>query len=186
MSEIIIYSIILSFALSGELLFLAIGAGVAMDPFSSGLSVKAALFFSLAQFIMAVFALMMGSLIAGFIPALTIYAGIIAFAFVGLKLIFEANKVKNNSRTFLIEDPRILIGVSLAASFNTVLAFTGLGMIFSQFSLAPILILTGVVLTTVLLGIFIGNKYRPERLGRFSKYLGGLMLIFLAIYLLFQ
>jgi len=176
----------MAFALSGELLFLAIGAGVAMHPYSSWLNIKAAFSFSFIQFIMAAFAFYMGSLIAGFIPDFSFHAGIFVIAFVGVKLIIEANKVKNDSRTFLIEDTQILIAVSLAASFNTVLAFTGLGMIVNQFSYGPVLLLAAVAFVTVLLGIFIGNKYRPERLGRFSKYLGGLMLIFLAIYLLFQ
>lgn len=186
MSGIFIYSIILAFALSGELLFLAIGAGVAMHPYSSWLNIKAALSFSLVQFIMAAFAIFMGSLIAGFMPDFSFHAGILVIAFVGVKLIMEANKVKNDSRTFLIEEPQILIAVSLAASFNTVLAFTGFGMIINQFTYVPVIILTVVALITVLLGIFIGNKYRPERLGRFSKYLGGLMLVFFSIYLLFQ
>ena len=39
--------------------------------------------------------------------------------------------------------------------------------------------------TKPIMGVFIGNKYRPERIGRFSKYLGGLVLVFSAIYLLF-
>jgi len=186
MSEILIYSIVLAIALSGELLFLAIGAGVAMHPYSSWLNIKAAFTFSLAQLIMATFAIFMGSLIAGFIPTFSFSAGAITIAFVGVKLILEANKVKNDSRTFLIEDPQILLGVSLAASFNTVLVFTGFGMILTTFSYSPVFILVAIAFIAVLAGIFIGNKYRPERLGRFSKYFGGLMLIFLAIYLLFQ
>lgn len=186
MSEILIYSIVLAFALSGELLFLAIGAGVAMHPYSFLLNVKAAFIFSLAQLIFAAFALFVGSLIAGFMPEFSFLAGAITIAFVGVKLILEANKVKNDSRTFLIEDPQILLGVSLAASFNTVLAFTGFGMVLTQFSYSPVLILAAVIWIVVLMGIFIGNKYRPERLGRFSKYSGGLILVFLAIYLLFQ
>ena len=186
MSEVLIYSIVLAIGLSGELLFLAIGAGVAMHPYSSWLNIKAAFVFGVAQFLMGAFALFMGSLIAGFIPTFSFTAGAITIIFVGIKLILEANKIKNDSRTFLIEDPQILLGVSLAASFNTVLAFTGLGMVLSQLTYSPLLILTVLVLFVVLLGIFIGNKYRPERLGRFSKYLGGLILVFCSIYLLFQ
>lgn len=185
MSEILLY-IILVFALSGELLFLAIGAGVAMHPYDSKLNIKAAITFSIAQLIFAAFALYMGSLISGFIPAFSFGAGAITIAFVGLKLVLEANKIKNDSRTFLIEDLQILLSVSLASSFNTVLAFTGLGMILKEFNYYPVILLVVVVFMTVLMGIFIGNKYRPERLGRFSKYFGGLMLIVFAIYLLFK
>lgn len=186
MSDFLIYSIILAFAISGELIFLAIGAGVTMHPYSSWLNIKAAFIFGLAQFVMATFALFMGSLISGFIPEFSFMAGAIIITFVGVKLILEANKVKNNSRTFLIEDSQILLGVSLAASFNTVIVFTGLGMILTQFLYFPLLILTTIATITVFIGIFIGNKYRPERLGRFSKYLGGLLLVFFALYLLFQ
>jgi len=186
MSEILIYSFVLALGLSGELLFLAIGAGVAMHPYSFWLNIKAAFTFSFAQLILGAFGLFMGSLISGFITSFSFSVGALTIAFVGVKLILEANKVKNDSRTFLIEDPQILLGVSLAASFNTVLAFTGLGMMHTQFIYSPVFILAAVAFMVVLIGIFIGNKYRPERLGRFSKYFGGLMLLFLSIYLLFQ
>lgn len=181
-----LYAIVLAFALSGELLFLAIGAGVAMHPYKALLNLTAAFSFALVQFVMAAFALFMGGLIASFIPAFAFSAGAISLGFVGLKLILEANKVKNDSRTFLIEDARILIGVSLAAAFNTVIAFTGFGMMYAEFSLRPIIILASIAFVVVLMGIFIGNKYRPERIGRFSKYLGGLVLLVSSIYLLFR
>lgn len=180
-----LYAIVLAFALSGELLFLAIGAGVAMHPYKALLNLKAAFSFAFVQFVMAAFALFMGSLIASFIPAFASNAGLISIAFVGIKLILEANKVKNDSRTFLIEDAGILVAVSLAAAFNTVIAFTGLGMINANFSFPPLIILAVVAFSLVFIGIFIGNKYRPLRLGRFSKYVGGLVLIVSALYLLF-
>lgn len=186
MSGILDYSILLAIALSSEILFLAIGAGVAMHPYSSWLNLKAALIFSFTQFLMAMFGINLGAIITSYIPDFYYPVGLLLIAFVGLKFILEANKIKNEKRTFLIEDKKILLSLSLAASINPFLAFIGFGMIMEKFSIVPAFILPVFVFFTVLTGIFIGNKYRPARIGRFIKYFGGLIFIYLTIYLLFQ
>gem|GEM_PF-3901379 len=58
-------------------------------------------------------------------------------------------------------------------------------MLYGHVQKTSLLIYTLVVFVTVVLGVLLGNLYRPERLGRFSKYVGGLVLMGLAVFLLF-
>ncbi|MDA3906384.1 MAG: manganese efflux pump [Bacteroidales bacterium] len=186
MSEIISYSILLAAGLSSDILYLAIGSGVAMQPYSTKLNFKAALIFSFVQIIMALFAINVGFIISSFIPDFSYQMGTILIAFVGLKYMLETNKIKDESRTFLIEDSRILWRLSLASSFNTLLAFIGFGLTIIHYTLFPISMLIGFVFFTTLIGIIIGNKYNTQHLGRFGKLIGGIILIFLAVYMFFQ
>ncbi|MCD6091359.1 MAG: manganese efflux pump [Bacteroidales bacterium] len=186
MDEILSYSILLAFGLSSDLLFLAVGAGVAMHPYSVWLNLKAALVFGLVQILMAVLGINVGFFVSDLIPDFNYYLGLVLIAFVGLKFLLETNKIQNESRTFLIEDRKILWSLSFASSFNSFIAYTGFGLMLVKYSMFPIIGLAAFVFLSVLVGVFIGNKYRPEHLGRFSKFFGGIILIFLAIYLMFH
>lgn len=186
MSEPSILLALVALALSGDLLFLAIGAGVTLHPYSKKTNLSVALTFALVHFLMASFALFIGHLFFGFIPEFARYAGLFLLVFTALKFIFETNKIKNHNRTFFVEDKRILLGVSVASSFNSLFVYLAIGLLFPAIRFSPVYIYTAVVFLSVLFGVFIGNKYRPERFGRFSKYLGGLGLLFLSIYLLIK
>lgn len=181
-----IIALIISLALAGDLFFLAIGAGVSLQPYARWMHFRAALVFAFVHFLMAFLALHIGKLVAGMVPDFHKQAAQIILAFVGIKFFLEANRIKNSSRTFLIEDRQILIGISVASSFNALLAFVALGMLYGHVQKTSLFIYTLVVFVTLVLGIMLGNLYRPERLGRFSKYVGGLVLMGLAIFLLFQ
>lgn len=186
MNEMFSYAILLAFGLSTDLFFLAIGAGVTTHPYSVILNLRAALVFTLIQLIMGFFGLNIGFYISSLIPDFTYYVGLSLIAFVGLKFILETNKIQNESRTFLIEDRKILWTLSLASSFNAFIAYTGFGLMLIKYSITPIVLLAVFVFVSVLLGVFIGNKYKPELLGRYSKFFGGIIVIFLAVYLLFH
>ncbi len=185
MNELFMYSIILGIALSGDLIFLAIGAGVAMHPYSLKLSLKASFLIVFFQLVMAVFALNIGFLLVRLIPDFNTVVGLGLLAFVGVKFILEAIKIKNDQRTFLIEDFRVLLSLAIAASFNAVFAFLGLGLVLVKFTLIPLFALPVIAFFTLLIGIFFGNKYQPERFGRFSKLSAGLLFLVFSAYLAF-
>jgi putative Mn2+ efflux pump MntP len=186
MNELFIYSLILGFALSGDLLFLGIGAGVAMHPYSFKLSLKASLLIVFFQAIMAVFALNIGFLLVHSISNFNKQVGIGLLAFVGMKFILEAFKIQNDQRTFLIEDFRVLFSLAIAASFNSVFAFLGMGLVLVKFTLVPLFALPFIGFFTLITGIFLGNKYRPQRFGRFSKIAAGIFFLIFSAYLTFN
>lgn len=183
MSDMLSYAILLVFALNGDIVLLSIGAGVAMHPFSNWLNLRAALAFTFIHSVMALLAINTGFLLADFILNFSFQAGIVIIGTLGLKTIIEANAIKNDKRTFLYEDFTIVLSSALASSFNTFLAFLAYGLIMPKYSLYSIIILAVFVFLTVIAGIFIGNKYRPQYFGRFSKYFGGLIFLVIAIYL---
>jgi putative Mn2+ efflux pump MntP len=187
MNEILIYSVLLAIALVSNILCLAIITGVAMRPYSSLLNLKSALVFSIVHSLMAVLAFNIGVLISGFIPDFSVSAGHLFTAFVGVKFVLETKNIKSERREYIVEDTRILFGLSFASSFNTFLAFLGFGMILKEwFSWSPFVIIAGLVFVAVLLGTVIGNKIMPKNLGRYAKLFGGLLILLLSIFLLFQ
>lgn len=186
MSELMSYSILLAVGICGDILFLANGSGVVTQPYSIWVNIKAALIFSFTHIVMALFAINIGFIIADLIPNFSQAVGLLLIAIVGIKSILETSRIMNDQRTFLIEDFQILIGVSLASSFNTVLAYMGYGLYLVQFSLSSIPVLAAFVFFTVLIGVFIGNKFHAENLGKFSKYFGGVIFIILAVFLAFH
>lgn len=187
MNEILIYSVLLAIGLVSNILCLAIVTGVAMHPYSLLLNLKSALVFSIIHSLMAVLAFNIGVLISTLIPDFSVSGGHLLTAFIGVKFVLETKKIKNERQEYLVEDIRILFGLSVASSFNTFLAFLGFGMILKEwFSWSPFVIIAGFVFVAVLLGTVIGNKIMPKNLDRYVKLFGGLLILSLSIFLLFQ
>jgi putative Mn2+ efflux pump MntP len=158
-----------------------------MDPYSNWLNLKSALSIGFVNSLMAILAFNIGIIISGFILDFTVYVGHLITAFVGLKLILETNKNEIGKREFLVEDTPILFGLSFASSFNTFLVFLGFGLITKEWIFwPPFIIIAVTVFVSVIIGIIIGNKYRPKSFGRHIKFIGGVFLILLSAFLIFQ
>jgi len=92
----------------------------------------------------------------------------------------DAYKVKNEERTYVLEDHQILGAISLASSFNIFIAFLGLGILGVDF-IPSIIVLLLAAFSVSQLGLFAGSHYQPVRLGRFSKFTAGLLILVLTI-----
>lgn len=187
MSDFLIYAILLALVLISNILSLSIGIGRVMNPYSIWLNIKAALFIGVVNLLMALFAFNIGIIISGFIIDFTEYVGHLITAFVGLKLILETNKNEMEKRELLIEDSLTLFGLSFASSFNTFLVFLGFGLIWTKWVFwTPFLLVAILIFISVIFGTIIGNKYKAGNFGLRVKFIGGVFLILLSSFLIFQ
>jgi putative Mn2+ efflux pump MntP len=176
MDWIIVY--IIPFLLSTDAFFLSISGGVTMMPFNWQKALKIALVYELVISISAVLAFLLSQLVKPLITGFSFLVGNVFILFTAVRFINDARKIKNEERTFLLEDNKILLTSSIAASFIIFLAFFGLGLILIDFQ-KSIFVLGISIFLLSFLGIFIGNHYKPIRLGRSSKFASGILILIL-------
>lgn len=166
--------------LTMDLLFLSIAGGVTLQPYKWQVALKISLVFGAVQSIAAIIAILIAHLLEPLISSFAVLTGSILVAFVAIKMLTDARKVKNEDRTYLMEDNQVLGSISLASSFNILLAFLGLGLLGVDFTPSVLVLLITIVFISQF-GLFVGSHYRPERIGRFSKFAGGLLILILTI-----
>jgi len=180
MEWILIY--IIPFLLASDTFFLSISGGVTLRPFKWIQAFKIAFIFTIVLAFSAMMAFYLGHFIKSLITDFSSVIAHILILFVGIRLINDARKIKNEERTYLLEDLKILLTSALAASFIVFLAFLGLGLM--QSGITPLIYIFAIaVFALSILGIFIGSYYQPLRLGRSSKFASGLLMaIFIIIH----
>lgn len=181
-----ILTYIIPFLLASDTFFLSISGGVTMRPFNWISGFKTAIVFAVTLSTVAVLAFFLGQTIQPLISNFAILTGHIFILFIGIRLINDARKIKNEERTYLLEDNKILFTSALAASFIIFLAFFGLGFFKDDFQQNALSLGISVLLLSFL-GTFIGSHYRPLRLGRSSKFAAGILIsIFIIIHYINQ
>jgi len=163
-----------------DIFFLSISGGVTMYPYRwiNSLKISSALVF--AQIIAAIIGLFLGEMIQPLMGNYSLWASSLLIGFFAFKMIQEAIKTKNEQRTFLLEDQQILWFTALASSLSTLVIFVGMGMLGMDYHLSLSALLLSIVFFSQL-GLFVGSHYRPVRLGRSSKLLGGVLMLILVI-----
>lgn len=178
MEWILIY--IIPFLLASDAFFLSISGGVTLRPFKWIQTFKIAFVYTIILGISAIIAFYLGYFIKFLIADFSIIIAHILISFVGIRLINDARKIKNEERTYLLEDSKILITSALAASFIIFLSFLGLGLM--QSGLIPLIYVFAIAIFLLsFLGIFFGSHYQPLRLGRSSKFASGILISVLII-----
>jgi len=178
MKWILIY--IIPILLSADIFFLSISGGVTVRPFKYAFALKIAAIFALSSFLAAIIALGFAWSVYPLIESFSNLVGHVLVAFVGIKFLNDARKIKNIDRTYLLEDNKIIWLSALASSLMIILAFLGVGLINPIMGLSPIIILIS-AFSLGFLGVFIGSHYQPLRLGRYSKFAAGLLILILII-----
>jgi len=107
------------------------------------------------------------------------------FVVIGIKMIWEAIKIKPEQRSFPLDSFKVLLTVGLASAFNTLIV--GIGVYFASIPLTGILVAMGVfAMALSLLGSWVSWRYGCKYKGKPQKILGGLMLIGVGIWYLLQ
>jgi len=166
--------------MASDTFFLSISGGVTIRPFKVLRAIIIAGTFTVFLSVSAFLAFQLAQLIEPLISNFSNLVGHILILFTGIRLITDARKIKNEERTFLLEDNKILFTTALAASFIVFLAYFGLGFILNGFQ-NSIIILAISVLILSFLGVFFGSYYQPMRLGRSSKFAAGILISILII-----
>lgn len=163
-----------------DIFFLSIAGGVTIQPYKWTETIKISLIFSAVNALSAILAFSLAYLISPLISAFSAIAGQLFMAFVAVRMMADAKKIKNEERTFLVEDNKIVWSLALATSFSIFLIFLGLGFIGLNHN-TPIIVL---IVSTILIsqmGLFFGSHYKPVRLGRSSKMAGGFLILVIII-----
>lgn len=176
----IILNYIVPILICMDLFFLSITGGVTLQPYRWVSTLKITIVLSASLMISALIGYLLAMSIYPLIQSFASYAGYLLLAFLAVKMITDARKVKNVERTYLLEDAKILYAVALAVLFNTILGFLGLGLLKINLS-TELLVILGSALFMSQIGLFLGSHYQPVRLGRFSKFGAGLLLLLLLI-----
>ncbi len=175
-----ILTYIIPILLSADIFFLSISGGVTLRPFQYPFALKTAAIFALSSFLAAIIALGFAWFIHPLLENFSNMIGHVLIAFVGIKFMNDARKFKNTDRTYLLEDNRIIWLSALASSLVILLAFLGIGFIVAYIQISTLVILISVFMLGFL-GVFIGSHYQPRRLGRYSKFAAGLLMLILVI-----
>ncbi|MCK5857689.1 MAG: manganese efflux pump [Bacteroidales bacterium] len=168
------------FLITMDIFFLSISGGVTLQPYNWVKTLKASAVFAFSQLLAAGLGIGISVLILPLIIDFSDIAAALLIGFFAFKMAQEAVKVKNEQRTFLIEDNDIILPLALASSLNTFVFFVGLGLLNIPYQES----ITALIISTLALsqlGLFIGSHYRPERIGRSSKLLAGISIILLLI-----
>jgi len=168
------------FLISMDIFFLSISGGVTLQPYNWLKTMKASAVFAFSQLLAAGIGMGISLLILPLIIDFSDMAAALLIGFFAFKMAQEAVKVKNEQRTFLIEDNDILLPLALASSLNTFVFFVGLGLLNIPYQESITSLIISVVILSQL-GLFIGSHYRPERIGRSSKLLAGISIIILLV-----
>jgi manganese efflux pump family protein len=143
-------------------------------------TLKIAFFFALFQGIMPFFGWLLGG---AFLQSLQSYKHYIAFSIfllIGIKMIYDSLKDTAKNRFFLIDNLRVIIGLSIATSLDALI----IGMSFGFFNInifKTMLIILVVTFIFSIIGIRIGKKYGHLLLGKRAEFVGGLILIGIGI-----
>jgi putative Mn2+ efflux pump MntP len=176
----IILNYIIPILICMDLFFLSITGGVTLQPYSWMNTLKITVVLSASLIISALVGHLLAWSLYPLIEAFASYAGYLLLAFLAVKMITDARKVKNVERTYLLEDAKILYAVALAVLFNTILGFLGLGLLKINLT-TELLVIFGSAIIMSQIGLFLGSHYQPMRLGRYSKFGAGVLLLLLLI-----
>ena len=163
-----------------DIFFLSISGGVTLQPYSWLKTIKTSAIFAFSQVIAAGLGFGIAKLIFPLIADFAEISGVLLIGFFAFKMTQEAVKVRNEQRTFLIEDNDIILPLALASSLNTFVFFVGLGFLKTPY-IESIIVLSVAVVIISQIGLFIGSHYRPQRIGRSSKLAAGISIIILIL-----
>lgn len=177
-----------------ELIFIAVGLslGSLAASLSAGVherilfkkGFRIAFVFALFQIVMSVLGWLAGFSLNSFIGFYLLWFSFSIIFIIGLKMIFEAIKVNPDERKFDLSQNSVLILLAIASAIDAFIVGISFGFLNSNIIYSAIII---GILTFIfsLGGFFLGNLNRFAK-PRVARFLGGLILIFIAIKILIE
>jgi len=143
-------------------------------------TLKIAFFFALFQGIMPFFGWLLGDAFSQSLHSYNNYIAFSIFVLIGIKMIYDSLKGTPKNKNFIIDNLRVIIGLSIATSLDALI----IGMSFGFFSINIFKIMLIIFVITFIfsiLGVQIGKKYGHLLLGKKAEFVGGLILIGIGI-----
>lgn len=177
-----------------ELIFIAVGlslgslaASLSAGAYEDALfkkGIRIAFVFALFQVVMSVLGWLAGFSLNSFIGFYLLWFSFSIIFIIGLKMIFEAIKVNPDERKFDLNQNSVLILLAIASAIDAFIVGISFGFLNSKIIYTAIII--GILTFLFSLGgFFLGNLNRFVK-PRVARFLGGLILIFIAIKILIE
>ncbi|MBI9037710.1 MAG: manganese efflux pump [Bacteroidales bacterium] len=169
-----------------------IAVGLAMDSFAVSLVcgiqncvnwkeiLKIAFFFSLFQGAMPFFGWLLGGVFLQSFQSYNNYIAFSIFLLIGIKMIYDSFKDSSKNRIFLIDNLRVIIGLSIATSLDALIVGMSFGFLNINI-IKTMLIIFIITFIFSIIGVRIGEKYGHLLLGKKAEFVGGLILIGIGI-----
>jgi len=120
---------VLSFALAMNGFSLAIANSSLSGKVLPGISVKAAFAFGSSHFVFGYLGYFLGGLLAPAILGIELYTSIAFLLILGIKVLFQATRVKPETKVFDINQTRVIMALSVALGMNALLVGLVLGFL---------------------------------------------------------
>lgn len=179
------------------LILFIISLGLAMDCFSlaiansavsghvePGVPIRASLMFALMHFVLLLGGYWIASLLRGRFAGLETWVAFVVFFIIGLKMIREALKRRADAKVFDINNTRVILVLSLAASMDALLAGFAMGIVNTRAYLAA-----GMVVLAVFLFTFsglAGGKQLGLEFAKPTSIFGGVFMFIAALQFLIR
>lgn len=171
LSEIILIAV----GLAMDCFAVSLLGGSVMKKFDFSRAFKIAFFFGLFQGIMPVIGWLLGLTMKNLIQDIDHWIAFAILFIIGLKMITQSFKMKDEERSFSIDNWYVLIGLSIATSIDAMIV--GLSFAFLQVAILKAAILIAAVTFIIsIAGVYIGKKSHGF-IGNKAEAIGGLVLI---------
>lgn len=123
---------VLSFALAMNGFSLAIANSSLSGKVLPGVSLKAAFAFGSSHFVFGYFGFFLGGLLVPAISGIELYTSVVFLLILGIKVLFQAARIKPESKVFDINQTRVIMALSVALGMNALLVGLVLGFLDAQ------------------------------------------------------
>ena len=143
-------------------------------------TLRIAFFFSLFQGGMPFFGWLLGDAFLQSFKSYNHYIAFSIFLLIGIKMLYDSFKDTAKNRIFLIDNLRVIIGLSIATSLDALIVGMSFGFLNINI-IKTMLIIFVITFLFSITGIRIGKKYGHLLLGKKAEFVGGLILIGIGI-----
>ncbi|MCK5838575.1 MAG: manganese efflux pump [Bacteroidales bacterium] len=168
--------ILVIIALSCGLFQLSMSASIQSEISGKGVMLIIAAYFTMFQVLFLLAGWLLGMALFSLFDHMVQMASFAIFSVIGLKMIWESFKLNMEESYYDLTNFKILVGLSLAAGFNTLMAGVGINFIGVLLPEALIMISFMAIFST-LLGLGIGQRFGCRYKGKWVKFVGGVIFV---------
>ncbi|OIP01838.1 MAG: hypothetical protein AUJ98_02995 [Bacteroidetes bacterium CG2_30_33_31] len=180
----IIALILIALSLTFDTFAISVSSGIAVSKISFRQAFIIASIFAIFQAGMPIIGWIIGYQINDFYINYNYFVAIILLTLIGLKMIWDAIRYQNRTKSFNPLKPIVMIGLAIATSIDALAV--GFSFAFIQVNIMLATLIIGIstflmAMTGMLFGKHLGNK-----IGKKAEIIGGLVLILLALKILWD
>src|SRR3989338_10366014 len=173
----IITILLISLGLAMDAFAVSIAAGFSLKKVNADNALKIALFFGAFQGVMPIMGWLLGLGFSGLVLGIGHYIAFILLAAIGIKMIYESTKLKEDKNNYL--NNRILTLLAIATSIDALVVGATLSLIGTPI-IEPAIVIGIVTFALCMIGVFLGKKI-GHLFERKIEIIGGIILILIGL-----